>query len=312
MGKGLTFLSLAVLLYASFACAQESSLQRKFDDLWEQTGVERPAGLKVYEMPVVGQRLVTVNNIVSNGIYDRDYGGSSNIMQQPPWDVPAGLRLSPKSQWYKISAASIPSKIGVWREDVQVFNGSNNQTQKRLSWSYPDKTVFVELLIRKLDGREFPFEARVRRKADGQWLDGETYRPYQTVLDLPFGSEKQTWWYSAHRLADFGVQKFENVQTYKLPKLSNLVKLPSPFKITRMVVTADHDSALVPRDYAGTLAQNCMTCHQRAGSPNGYAMTAIAGSDSIFSHTPFKTRNVNSDSFPEIDTAIATYFGDRR
>ena len=86
---------------ASLAHAQwlPDAQQKRLRALWDQTGVDFPEGGKFYSVPRVSQRLVTVNSVECNGIYDDKYRGfpesGENINQQLPWKTPAGLHWSP-------------------------------------------------------------------------------------------------------------------------------------------------------------------------------------------------------------------------
>lgn len=60
---------------------------------------------------------------------------------------------------------------------LQVWNGSNFQTELGWKRSYPDGTVFVDVLSNRLTGK--PFEGRAREKVDGEWQSYVFFRDRQ-------------------------------------------------------------------------------------------------------------------------------------
>ena len=101
--------------------------------------------------------------------------------------------------WTKIRDANPDKTIVVFRGPIQIPNA---QVLTRLFWRFPDGTRFAEILVRRHQDQEWPFEIRVREKANGKWVDGTTYRPLGTVDDLPEGSRKHRWTVAPGRLAE--------------------------------------------------------------------------------------------------------------
>ena len=76
---------LVLACFATQASAQwlPEAEQKRLRAMWDQTGVDFPQGGKFYALPRVSQRLVTVNNVECNGIYDDAYRESGeNINRQ--------------------------------------------------------------------------------------------------------------------------------------------------------------------------------------------------------------------------------------
>jgi hypothetical protein len=300
----LTVLSRAfavLLLLDSTAVAQwlPDDVQRRERALWDQTGVEFPAGLRFYELPIVSQRLVGIVNyrpVDRYGIFDEHYRGAENVNAQYPWTTPAGLHASPMDQWRKAAAACFPSPVTVYRETVRVENGIKDkrtgkpftQPQPHLAWTFPEGTVFAELLVRTYpDGREHAFEIRTRHKEGGRW-HGTTYRPDVPLIDyhrelVPPG-----------KLKDFGFGP-EQVT------LSYATKATWRLRPTRQTLTAWDDVSFVPRNYLGNV-RDCQHCHEQAGKPTSYGATTIRGGDTVLSWHPFSLETVNTDKMPVLDS----------
>ncbi len=294
----------ALLLFPSVVQAQwlPEADQKRERDLWASTGVEMPEGLQFYSLQKVSQRLVTINDRESYGIFSDKYDGDNlfpvvNVNRQLPWKTPAGLHWSPADQWRSAKAAYFPSPIKVYRHRVGVLNSfGNRQPQMTVAWEFPNGTIFAEILIRRHEGHEWPFEIRVREKHDGKWDDGVTYRPsFDGVQAIDLDAEVP-----AGKLTDFGVPEWIKMHNVKrLPKGSLFAG--GAFRATRHTMTANDDNSAVPRGFMGNVTR-CATCHQRAGESTSYGATAISGSDSILSWQPFRTDTMNTDAYPVLDS----------
>lgn len=296
----------SLLLAAAFSLGQwaDDAVQDRGRRLWEQTGLERVEGLRFYDLPGVSQRHVIINGH-PGGIFKTSYGGDTNVNRMHPWLTPSGLQYSPVEHWTKLTAAVIPAKVKVFRDGVRVSSG---QELSRLSWSFPDGTSFAEVLIRRDGENEWPFEVRVRSKDDGKWDDGTVYRPWHDPDDLPAGSVKNQWSIPAGKLADFGIPRFDPVPVWELPPAKSKYPRWGTFTRSRLVATATHDAAWVPKDFMGTQAV-CMKCHSRAGEATDYGSTGIRGSDTILSWHPFTPDTVNTDDHPKLDLRWAEFSG---
>lgn len=275
--------------------------------LWEESGVPWVEGLKFYELPIVSQRLSRFSHDVF-GIFRDTYGGRNNVNQMYPWATPSGLHYSPRSQWRKLTAAYFPSPPEYYYDIVGVFNGSNDQDQTRVSWTFPDGTMFAEMLIRTYaGGLEWPFEIRVRTKGEtqkGKWDDGAAYRPYADAGDIDEDNSKENWELPPGKLSDFGMGWFR-VSVHKVrPTTARLFPKARRLVVSRVVISADHDHGFVPKDYMGTMMA-CSKCHDKAGAPTRYGSTAIRGSDTVLSWHPFTMDTVNTDAAPRFDTRWA-------
>ena len=98
------------------------------------------------------------------------------------------------------------------------------------------------------------------------------------------------------KLADFGIGH-SRLQAWEAPAITTPPKLFA----TRLAMTAHTDDAIVPRNYYGTHGMKCAACHEKAGEPVGYALSAIPGSDQNLSWFPWKLRTLNTDAMPELD-----------
>lgn len=294
--------AVALLLCCSALGAQwlPAAVQERERALWETTGVEFPEGARFYELPKVSQRLSRFENDVF-GIYSARFDGygpfaGTNVNRQYPWTTPAGLALSPAEQWRVSRVAHFPTPVRVYRNVQGVFNGSKDQPQTFIDWSFPDGTVFAEMLIRKHAGMEWPFEIRMRTKQAGKWDDGATYRPF---TEPPAETTAEAWQLSPGKLSDFGVGWLD-VTVHRLPRRSLFVPRWGAFKLSRVALTAQDDDSAVPRNYAGNVTR-CMTCHDKAGESTSYGATTIRGNDSILSWHPFTLDTLGSDAPPVLD-----------
>lgn len=299
---------LCLIICAALASGQwlPDEDQQRLKAMWDATGVEFPGG-KFYALPRVSQRLVKVVNSGAlnsdgSGIYDANYQGSQNINRQLPWVTPAGLHWSPKEQWRKAALAYFPKgkEILVWRELTPVQNSLGyKQNEYRISWQFPAGTVFAEMLIRRHKGEEWVFEIRERvRGADG-WKSGTTYRPYAEWHELPAETRRQALQVPPGKLRDFGLG-WSDLTTYELPKLHEGRGVVRALKASRLTLTATHDEALVPRGYLSNVLR-CSECHNKAGESTSYGATAIPGSDTILSWSPFTMETLNTDRYPKLD-----------
>lgn len=138
------------------------------DKLWP-VEVPKPAGLKTYTPAAHSQRLVILNGQPHNHWWpiDRDHPFANaapelNPNRIFPWRVPGGLDHA--AGWVSIKAASIPSAVKSWQEQVAVPAARLPLPKRR--WAFPEGTVFVELLAQ--GGRLFELRSRTKT-ADG-WL----------------------------------------------------------------------------------------------------------------------------------------------
>ena len=302
--KKMTLTVVALLGLAGIAVGAEPWLpdaeQKINADLWRQTGVEMPEGLKFYKHAKVGQRLTIISypqeGIQSqhcHGIFDR-----GDVLNKIIWRVPGGLYASPKDQWRNATAVAFPpgADIQVYRNMTKVLNSSGSyQDNARLSWVYPNGTIFADLQIRRHDGREWPFELRLRVKKDDAW-ESTAFRPYAEESELPAGSRKRTWTLEALDEKIPG----RKLEAWTIPTGSGEgVK----FKPSSLVLASERDDNFVPRNYVGAMA-NCNACHARSGESGDYAGTAAPGSDGVISFLPLSTATLNTDGFPQLAKGI--------
>jgi hypothetical protein len=277
-------------------------IQQRDKALWESTGVEFPTQARFYELTKVSQNLFSFDYDVF-GIYNHKFRGDgpSAVNDEYPWTTPAGLATSPPDQWRVARVASFPAPVVVFRNRQGVLNGlGSRQPQTFIDWSFPDGTIFAEMLVRKYQGMEWPFEIRMRTKQGGKWDDGVTYRPITSKDQLPKGSEWGDYVLDAGKLKDFGIRSLEVKKVYHLPPRSLALAQWSKFKASRLTVTAVDDDSAYPRDYRGNVTR-CITCHSKAGESTSYGATTIRGNDTILSWHPFTLDTLGQDVPPVLD-----------
>lgn len=266
--------------------------------LWELTGVEFPKGMQFYDLPKVSQRLVGIVNYSPEnrfGIFTDKYRGKDNVNAQMPWTTPSGLHDSPHDQWRKVAGVYLPGKVKVRVQTVIVQNGIRrpgggfySQPQPQIAWTFPDGTIFAEMLVRTHGKYEWPFEIRQYEIRGGKFTDGTTFRP-----DVPTTDAWQIT-VPAGKLSDFGLG------AEKLIAKTPATKEYGPFKATREILTAAGDDDLVPRNFVGNV-RACRDCHAHAGKPTSYGATTIRGGGEAISWHPFRTDRVNTDADPVLD-----------
>lgn len=294
-----------LLTLATSAPAQwlPDDVQARDRALWDTTGVEFPEGAKFYELPKVSQNLFTLNDADVFGIYGYRFRGDgpSAVNNEYPWTTPAGLATSPKEQWRVARIAYFPAPVRVFRARQGVLNRfGSRQSQTFIDWSFADGTVFAEMLIRRHEGMEWPFEIRQREKQDGKWADGVTYRPFTDKDQLPAGAVAWDYELPPGKLSDFGIGPLTVNNVLHLPKRSLFVPGWTDFRPSRLVFTAQDDDSAVPRNYRGNVTR-CITCHGKAGESTSYGATTIRGNDTILSWQPFTTQTLGSDAPPILD-----------
>lgn len=291
-------LILCVLLVPTAAMADDKAI-------WEQTGVPMPEGLKFYRQTRASQRLSIVNEQHVHGLYAADQdlpdlfrgGVNRNTNKKPIWDAPGGLTWVPRDEWRNATAVAFPpgSKVQVYRTMTQVKNSFGSyQDNARLAWVFPEGTQFFDLLIRRHNGEEWPFELRQRVKVNGQW-ESTAYRPWSDESELPEGSRRR----------EFAVSSFDD----QIPARDSVAhaiqvvgKAGNVFKPSRLAVTSDKAGGFSPRHYIGNVV-SCATCHDRAGESGNYAGVNAPGSDGVLSWRPFSDATLNTDAFPQLDTS---------
>lgn len=152
---------------------RDDKLQKKLVSFWPKD-VELPAGIVAYVPTRKSQRLTITNDVDTNLIYDRDqddyFSNAPTVInpnRQTPWAVPGGLDNA--QGWESVVGVVMPEPPTVFNSRVEA--GARHPLPK-LRWSFPDGTMFVDLLTK--DGK--PFELRTRRKVDGAWVSRVEFR----------------------------------------------------------------------------------------------------------------------------------------
>lgn len=289
--------------------------QKRDAELWAKTGVELPAGMKFYKVRRVSQKLQEdVNRGMENGIYAGDFTGGrlrigntiydypviTNTNDKPIWSAPGGLFWSDRSEWRNATAAFFPREVEVYRTMTPVKNRFGSyQENSVLRWTFPEGTIFADLLIRVREGREWPFELRIATKEKDKW-NRVAHRPFADEADLPPGSKLVNWTVPALD---------EKLPTREYPAWSIPDVLPAgPFRPSRMVAVSERGGWL-PRWYSGNVVA-CASCHDRAGESGDYAGVNAPGSDGVISWHPFGNDTLNTDAMPVVNEAWpARYVG---
>lgn len=112
-----------------------------------------------------------------------------NANREFPWAGPAGLDWSPNTGHFKF--VYLPSAIEVgYRRMTPPRSNSGEPELPSVVWSYPEGTVFCEVLtIRDADKHDLAFEVRTRTKKDGKW-EPMVYRPFPTLKSLQEAASK--------------------------------------------------------------------------------------------------------------------------
>jgi hypothetical protein len=129
--------------------------------------IEWADGMRVYPRTKFVQRVAVTNGAPSLSWYGLDQDDvwanappSINPNRLAPWRTPGGL--DGVHGWESTLAVYLPSSPAVRLEPTPIANGGLIPAYR---WTYPDGTVFADLLTH--GGR--PFELRMREKTDGRW-----------------------------------------------------------------------------------------------------------------------------------------------
>ncbi len=127
-------------------------------------GLEKVSGLKRYAPARMTQEIAVTNDrdritpVPIEGLEDK-YHQSGGMLGVKGW----------RSDLYKLVPGGNPKS---WIGDIAVFNGSNNQNNRGYIRSYPDGTVFFDVLSK--DGQVF--EARKAEKKNGSFRRSVVFR----------------------------------------------------------------------------------------------------------------------------------------
>jgi hypothetical protein len=290
------FLPLVLLLASSaVGSAQWVSADRQAheESLWKWTGVEFPAGMRFYDCKPAFQHVARDGALRPTYLLSSaDYAlvaNDHNVNLLRLWRRPGGLQGTDRKHWRNATAVHLPGPLKVWKGMIEMRGAGSLPIWR---WEYPDGTIFADMLIRKHDGQEWPFELRLREKRDGKWDDGIAYRPYASAEDLPKGAIKRTWelpTQPGEKLSLLGVDRLK-ATAWLLPETTDKTIWPA-FKPSRIVATTQSDDAAIPPLYAGNVVA-CAKCHQHAGKSPGYA-SVIRGDDTILSFHPFEPTSIS-------------------
>lgn len=291
------FACLCVLLLPGCVVGQSIWLpdaeQKHNAALWAWTGVEMPPGAYFYSCKPAFQHVA--RNQFMQPIYllcSADYAlvaNDDNVNKLGLWRAPGGLSDVDRSQWRNATAVYLPKPVQVRKGSINMPNAG---TLPIWRWSYPDGTLFADMLVRRHNGQEWPFELRIREKVAGKWDDGTVYRPYAGESSLPPGAKKTTWTMRTHpgeKLSLLGVDKLQ-AKAYVLPDDVSPSDWPA-FKPSTTVVTGASAHGAIPPGFAGNVVR-CLACHQNAGQAPGYA-SVIRGDDTVLSFHPFEPSSVS-------------------
>ena len=255
--------------------------------LLRSTGVELPK-LDWYKARRVSQHLSIVNGQHVTAPVDATHG-ADNPNAKIIWAAPGGLFWSPREQWRNATAVHLPGPVYVYKTMTQVKNsGGFMQNNAVVRWTFPDGTVFVDLLIRRDGEREWPFEVRVREKRGGKW-EATAHRP-----DVPADSVR---WVQPVPALD------EHLPARTLEMWLLKSRPVGKFKPTREAYREHPDKpSFLPKHYIGNMV-NCNSCHSRSGESGNYSGANAPGADETISWHPFRTDvDLNRYAEPAFDT----------
>src|SRR5690606_35933621 len=97
-----------------------------------------------------------------------------NPNREFPWGHTAGTHKC--DNIYVKHFAHIPARIKVGFLDI-LRPQMNPATERGIYWTYPNDTVFGEILsLKDSEGKKWPFEIRTRQKRNNKWIPN-VYRP---------------------------------------------------------------------------------------------------------------------------------------
>jgi hypothetical protein len=159
-----------------------SAEQKALRKLWPKS-VPFPAQLRFYKIAPAGQHLVILNGLDYRGVHAADYDFPSvNPNRIFPWQHSGGMHAVDANIWRNATAVALPpgGKIEYW---LELTDAGAVRHLPRLTWAFPDGTLFTDLLLHTTADGERCFELRTREKVKGAW---EATRAY-TSTTVPDG-----------------------------------------------------------------------------------------------------------------------------
>jgi len=169
----------AVLLAASTASAQSPFYsdedQATLRQYWP-ADVKFPEGMKFYRQTRHSQRFANTNGVDGITMVHRDQDDvwqNAETVVNPnrifPFRVSGGMDEA--KGWQSRTAVYVPpgKTIVVWQQRSPV--GRERQFLPKLHWSYPEGTIFADMLVYERQ----VFELRMRKKARGEWHSRVAY-----------------------------------------------------------------------------------------------------------------------------------------
>lgn len=225
--------------------------------------------------------------------------GQANV--EFPWGAPAGLHQSPNFR--AVRFCYFPAPALVWKQRLTIAAAPNQDVYDSYLWEFAKGTVFGEiLLVKDKDGREHPFEIRLREKAAKDWKP-EVYSPIRTVADLFAVAEP-----AGTRRVELRNNHVLKIVEYK----SDLIELPAldarilrrlPFAKGAGLRMTTKEFSIVPKHYSGVPA-DCSSCHSTTLKHAwDYDMKRdwygrVRGSDEIFTFHIFDPSSISYNGFP--------------
>lgn len=253
---------------------------------WVPKGIDLPE-IKFFEHEQVFQylqgrhlgavpRLFRTNERIAGSL---DRTGHANA--EFPWKHTAGLEDGMNAKVLRF--VHLPGPIDIWREVRPQPGHSANETHPGYVWSFPEGTLFGELLlVTDEDGYDHTFEVRTRQKKNGEWF------PKVFIPNMEVKTDRERAFEAKTLTLDLNFKLF-NVGKAKAQFLDYASFVPG-----RHDITTDEWS-VVPKGYKGTLTKfNCVACHAQAGllakslDERRHWYGNIRGSDQIFSFSPFE------------------------
>jgi hypothetical protein len=262
-------------------------------------------------------------NISGGKVNGSETLGNANL--EFPWSSPAGMHRCDNAR--KLRFVHFPDQIQWWVTDVKNLPVPPTN-EKFIEWSYPEGTVFGEILAIKDGDTSITFELRTWSKVSGRW-SAAAYRPFLTRAEFSdwlkgegYDLGSPTLSYRAlrneHPFTIFDRQAWYD-ELPALPRDVALKALRQPFKRANdkawiesqgfkgHAPTTTEALSIVPRFYDAALipvnTTSCIACHKGVGHHASEFQERrqwygrVRGSDNIFSFHIFEPSCISGDGF---------------
>src|SRR5260370_31627370 len=140
-----------------------SAEQKALRKLWPKS-VPFPAQLRFYKIAPAGQHLVILNGLDYRGVHAADYDFPSvNPNRIFPWQHSGGMHAVDANIWRNATAVALPpgGEVEYW---LELTDAGAVRPLPRLTWAFPDGTLFADMLLLTTAAGERCFELGTRRQ----------------------------------------------------------------------------------------------------------------------------------------------------